>query len=255
MRFASLGSGSKGNATLVETQTTCVMVDCGFSIKDVIRRLENLGKTPQDLNAILVTHEHSDHWKGVIPFAQRFSIDVFVTPGCLRAVGLDASSYAGINLIESDSCFEIGDLKVQPATVPHDAREPVQFLFFNANRKLGILTDLGSVPPYISQLYGDCDGLIIEANHDLKMLEEGSYPRFLKDRVAGAWGHLNNEQTASLIAALDQKRIQHIVVAHISQANNDLDQVKQSIESVYNGPGKIYYATQDQGFDWLELKN
>ena len=146
-------------------------------------------------------------------------------------------------------------LKVHPATVPHDAREPVQFLFFNANHKLGILTDLGSVPPYISHLYGDCDGLIIEANHDIKMLEEGSYPRFLKDRVAGAWGHLNNDQTASFIADLDQQRIQHIVVAHISQANNDLNQVKQSIESVYNGAGKIYYATQDKGFDWLELKN
>ena len=253
MRFASLGSGSKGNATLVETKNTCVMIDCGFSIKDVVRRLECLGKSPQDLNAILVTHEHSDHWKGVIPLAQRYSIDVFVTPGCLRAVGLDVSSYAGINLIESDRCFDIGDLKVHPATVPHDAREPVQFLFFNANHKLGILTDLGSVPPYISHLYGDCDGLIVEANHDINMLEEGSYPRFLKDRVASAWGHLNNDQTASLVADLDQERVQHIVIAHISQANNDLDRVKNSIQSVYGGTGNIYYATQDEGFDWLEI--
>ncbi len=253
MRFASLGSGSKGNATLVETETTCVMIDCGFSIKDVVRRLESLGKSPQDLNAILVTHEHSDHWKGVIPLAQRYSIDVYVTPGCLRAVGFDASSYDGINLIESDSCFDIGDLKVHPATVPHDAREPVQFLFFNANHKLGILTDLGSVPPYISHLYGDCDGLIVEANHDIDLLAKGDYPNFLKDRVAGPWGHLNNDQTASLVADLDQERVQHIVIAHISQANNDLDRVRNSIESVYSGTGNIYYATQDEGFDWLEI--
>lgn len=255
MRFASLGSGSKGNATLVETETTCVMIDCGFSIKDVVRRLESLGKSPQDLNAILVTHEHSDHWKGVIPLAKRYDIDVYVTSGCLRAVGLDVSSYQGIKLIESDICFDIGDLKVHPATVPHDAREPVQFLFFNANHKLGILTDLGTVPPYISNLYRDCDGLIVEANHDIDMLAEGDYPRFLKDRVGGDWGHLNNEQTANLIGNLDQERVQHIVVAHISQANNDLNRVKKSIESVFSGAGEIYYATQDQGFDWLQLKD
>ena len=185
MRFASLGSGSKGNATLVETETTCVMIDCGFSIKDVVRRLESLGKTPQDLNAILVTHEHSDHWKGVLPLATRYSIDIFITPGCLRAVGLDASSYQGIRLIDSDECFHVGDLKVHPVPVPHDAREPVQFLFYNAKHKLGVLTDLGAVPPYIANLYADCDGLIIEANHDVDMLAQGKYPRFLKERVAG----------------------------------------------------------------------
>lgn len=255
MRFASLGSGSKGNATLVEWKQTCVMIDCGFSLKEVTRRLQNLGKTPQDLNAILVTHEHSDHWKGVLPLATRYSIDVFITPGCLRAVGLDASSYEGIRLIDSDECFHVGDLKVHPAPVPHDAREPVQFLFYNAKHKLGVLTDLGTIPPYIANLYADCDGLIVEANHDVDMLAQGKYPRFLKERVASAWGHLNNQQTAGLIAQLDQKRIQHIVVAHISQANNDLKLVKQSIETVYDGAGKIYYASQDNGFDWLQLSN
>ncbi|MGB1159294.1 MAG: MBL fold metallo-hydrolase [Porticoccaceae bacterium] len=253
MRFASLGSGSKGNATLVETKNTCLMIDCGFSVKDVTRRLECLGKTPQDLHAILVTHEHSDHWKGVIPLAKRFAIDVFITPGCLRAVGLDASSYSGIKVIQSDRCFDIGDIRVQPATVPHDAREPVQFLFFDDKLKLGILTDLGTVPPYIRNLYSDCDGLIVEANHDIDLLAKGDYPSFLKDRVAGPWGHLNNDQTASLVADLDQERVQHIVIAHISQANNDLDRVKNSIESVYSGTGNIYYATQDEGFDWLEI--
>jgi phosphoribosyl 1,2-cyclic phosphodiesterase len=254
MRFASLGSGSKGNATLVETNNTCVMVDCGFSLKEATRRLEALGKTPNDINAILVTHEHSDHWKGVLPLAQRHAIDIFITPGCLRAVGLSATSYKGINLIESDISFAIGDLMVHPAPVPHDAKQPVQFLFYSDQYKLGILTDLGTVPPYITSLYADCDGLVVEANHDLDMLAQGDYPRFLKDRVAGAWGHLNNQQTAKLISQLNQEKVQHIVVAHISQANNNLDLVKESIDSVYSGKGKVYYATQDQGFDWLELK-
>jgi len=253
MRFASLGSGSQGNATLIEWKKTCLMIDCGFSVKQVTKRLKVLGKTPQDLSAILVTHEHSDHWKGVLPLASLYSIDIYLTAGCLRAVELSKGSFEGIKLIESGLTFQIGDLSIQPVSVPHDAREPVQYLFFSAQHKLGILTDLGSVTPHIVDLYSDCDGLIIEANHDLELLSGGSYPAFLKDRVGGPWGHLNNHQTAGLIEKIDQQRIQHIVVAHISQGNNDLERVKQAIASVYNGSGNLCFASQKEGFDWLHL--
>ena len=253
MRFASLGSGSKGNATLVEWQNTCVMIDCGFSVKQVTERLKALGKKPQDLSAILVTHEHSDHWKGVLPLASRYSIDVYMTPGCLRAVELSKASFEGIKLIESGLTFQIGDLSIQPVSVPHDAREPVQYLFFSTQHKLGILTDLGSVTPHIVDLYSDCDGLIVEANHDSELLAAGSYPAFLKERVGGPWGHLNNNQTAELIATIDQQRIQYIVVAHISQSNNDPQRVKEVIEKAYKGPGKVCFANQQEGFDWLHL--
>ena len=253
MRFASLGSGSKGNATLVEWQNTCVMIDCGFSVKQVTERLKVLGKTPQDVNAILVTHEHSDHWKGVLPLASRYSIDIYITAGCLRAVELSEASFEGIKLIESGLTFQVGDLSIQPVPVPHDAREPVQYLFFSDQHKLGVLTDLGSVTPHIVDLYSDCDGLIIEANHDINLLANGSYPGFLKDRVGGPWGHLNNQQTAGLIEKIDQQRIQHIVVAHISQGNNDPERVQEVIESVYEGPGNLCFASQEEGFDWLHL--
>ena len=253
MRFASLGSGSKGNATLVEWKSTCIMLDCGFSVKDTIRRLQRLGKTPEDISGIVVTHEHSDHWKGVIPLASRYAIDVYATSGCLHATGASTATYSRIKRIDSHLNLIIGDITVNPVPVPHDAREPVQFIFSSVDHRLGVLTDIGSITPHVEALYRDCDGLIVEANHDLDLLASGTYPSFLKDRVAGQWGHLNNCQTAALISSIDQQRIQHLVVAHISQNNNSLDLVKAEIEAVYHGSGKLYYACQDEGFDWLEL--
>lgn len=253
MRFASLGSGSKGNATIIETNNTCLMVDCGFSIKDCIRRLERLQKTPDDITAILVTHEHSDHWKGVLPFASRYSLDIYITAGCLRATGLDAQDYCGINLIDSHKSFQIGEVKVKPIPVPHDAKEPVQYIFSDKNHRLGILTDVGFITPYIEQQYSGCDGLLVEANHDLQLLDSGSYPRFLKERVSSQWGHLNNNQTAALIEIIDQSCIKKLVIGHISQSNNNKDIVKRVIDNVFKGSGDVIYADQEEGFDWLYL--
>lgn len=252
MRFASLGSGSKGNATLVEWRDTCVMIDCGFSIRDTTQRLAKLGKTPDNLDAILVTHEHSDHWKGVVPLAARHSIDVYVTAGCLRSRKVDEKQFP-FHIIDSHTPFQIGDLQITPVPVPHDAREPVQFVFNSDRHQLGILTDVGSLTPHIETAYASCDGLLIEANHDLDMLYAGSYPEFLKDRVAGPWGHLNNHQTAKLLSGIDHQRMQQLVIGHISEKNNSLERVKSAVESVVDGCGNLHYACQQQGFDWLEL--
>ena len=163
------------------------MIDCGFSIKDCIRRLQRLDLTPNDIDAILVTHEHSDHWKGVLPLATRYSIDIYITSGCLRATGLDANSYSGIRIIDSHQVFRLGDIDVKPIPVPHDAIEPVQFILDGNDCRFGILTDVGSITPYIIEQYTGCNGLLLEANHDLSLLQSGSYPQFLKDRVSGQW--------------------------------------------------------------------
>ena len=253
MRFASLGSGSKGNSTLVEYNDNCLMVDCGFSVKDSIKRLERLGKTPEDITAILVTHEHSDHWKGVLPLATKYGIKVYMTAGCFIGTKANLSDYQVIRLIDSHICFNIGEIEVKPVPVPHDAREPVQYILSNGHHKLGILTDIGSITPYVSAVYNNCDALIVEANHDLNMLRNGDYPSFLKERVGSQWGHLNNEQTASLINSLTQDRLQHLVIAHISLRNNDIKLVKSQIEPIFKGKGSIHYACQNQGFDWLNL--
>ncbi|MDA8782304.1 MBL fold metallo-hydrolase [Porticoccaceae bacterium] len=252
MRFASLGSGSKGNATLIEWRDTCVMVDCGFSIRDTSARLAKLGKTPADLSAILVTHEHSDHWKGVVPLANKFSIKVYLTAGCLKSRDTARDS-ADFQIIDSHTPFQVGDLQITPVPVPHDAREPVQYLFNSDNHQLGVLTDIGSLTPHVEAQYGCCDALLVEANHDLDMLATGPYPAFLKDRVAGPWGHLNNDQTAGLIAKVEQERLQHLVIGHISDKNNSIDKVRAVIDPVFSGSANVLYACQQEGFDWLSL--
>jgi len=253
VKFASLGSGSKGNATIIDTEHGCLMIDCGFSIKETARRLERVGKSPQDISAILVTHEHSDHWKGVLPFASKFSIDVYATAGCYRAVNVSPSTSKLLKVICSHSRFMINNVHVLPIPVPHDANEPVQYIFSYDQYRLGILTDVGNITPYIVEQYNNCSGLLVEANHDIELLRAGAYPKFLKDRVAGQWGHLNNHQTASLLSAIDQQSIQKLVIGHISESNNNSARVKQAIEDVFPRSEKIIYANQNEGFDWVYL--
>ena len=253
MKFASLGSGSKGNATIIDTENGCLMIDCGFSIKETTRRLERVGKSPQDISAILVTHEHSDHWKGVLPFSSKFSIDVYATAGCYRAVNVSPTTSKLLKVICSHSGFMINNVHVLPIPVPHDANEPVQYIFSYDQYRLGILTDVGNITPYIIEQYNNCTGLLVEANHDVELLQAGAYPKFLKDRVAGQWGHLNNHQTASLLGAINQQSIQKLVIGHISESNNNSSMVKQVIEEVFTDAEKIIYANQNEGFDWMYL--
>jgi phosphoribosyl 1,2-cyclic phosphodiesterase len=253
VKFASLGSGSKGNSTLIETEYGCLMIDCGFSTKETIKRLDRLGKSPQDVLAILVTHEHSDHWKGVLPFASKFSIDIYATAGCFRAVNVTPSLSKLYKVICSHNSFMINNVHVLPIPVPHDASEPVQYIISCDQNRLGILTDVGNITPYIVQQYNDCTGLLVEANHDLGLLEAGAYPKFLKERVAGNWGHLNNQQTASLLNAINQDSIKKLVIGHISENNNNAFRVKEAIEGVFLCSEKIIYANQNEGFDWVCL--
>jgi phosphoribosyl 1,2-cyclic phosphodiesterase len=253
VKFASLGSGSKGNATIIDTEHGCLMIDCGFSIKETTKRLQRVGKSPQDISAILVTHEHSDHWKGVLPFALKFSIDVYATAGCYRAVNASPATSKLLKVICSHSGFMINNVHVLPIPVPHDANEPVQYILSYDQYRLGILTDVGNITPYIIQQYNNCTGLLVEANHDVDLLQEGAYPKFLKDRVAGQWGHLNNHQTASLLSAINQQSIQKLVIGHISESNNNSSRVKQVIEEVFTDAKKIIYANQNEGFDWMYL--
>ena len=253
MKFASLGSGSKGNATIIDTEHGCLMIDCGFSIKETTKRLQRVGKSPQDISAILVTHEHSDHWKGVLPFSSKFSIDVYATAGCYRAVNVSPATSELLKVICSHSEFMINNVHVLPIPVPHDANEPVQYILSYDQYRLGILTDVGNITPYIIEQYNNCTGLLVEANHDVELLQAGAYPKFLKDRVAGQWGHLNNHQTASLLGAINQQSIQKLVIGHISESNNNSFRVKQVIEEVFTDAEKIIYANQNEGFDWMYL--
>lgn len=251
MRFASLGSGSKGNATLVEWRNTCILIDCGFSIRETVRRLNRLGKTADDIDAILVTHEHGDHLRGVLPLAKKFALRVIMTNGTTKAVKGDLPDT--LEWIDHYDEFYVGDLSVTPVAVPHDAREPVQFVFKSDRHTLGLLTDLGSITPHVVEQYRYCDGLLLESNHDTAMLSQGPYPPSVKSRVAGDWGHLNNQQALGLLQRVELKQMQQLVLGHISQQNNSLALVKEVMTEIEQQVASVHYACQEQGFDWVEL--
>ncbi|MBE8716779.1 MBL fold metallo-hydrolase [Cellvibrio polysaccharolyticus] len=252
MRFASLGSGSRGNATLVEWPGGTLLIDCGFSVREAESRLQRLGQSPASLSAILVTHEHIDHIKGVAAFARRYQLPVYMTPGTWQS--RDFGVLPDLRLLETTAPFMIGDLLITPIAVPHDAREPVQFILQHEQRRLGLLTDLGSIPPHVESAYQTCHALILEANHDSTMLASGPYPASLKRRVGGQWGHLNNQQAVGFLQRLDISLLQHLVIAHISQKNNSPDLVRQAFSGVVAAIAEVTYACQDEGFGWLVVR-
>ena len=251
MQFASLGSGSKGNATLVRAGDTLVMIDCGFSLRETERRLVAMAVSAQDLDAILVTHEHSDHASGVARLSRKYAIPVYMTHGT-HATGRCDDCHE-IRRFNCDDHFGIGELQVQGVAVPHDAREPCQYRLEANGRRLGVLTDLGSVTPHVVASFSDCHGLLLEFNHDLDMLMDGEYPPHLKQRVAGDWGHLNNRQSAQLLQSLDHPGLRHIVVAHISEKNNSLSQAEQALLDVMDSLERVVFAAQSSGFSWLDI--
>ena len=253
MRFASLGSGSKGNSTVVESDTACVMVDCGFGLRNACTRLERIGKSPEDLTAIIVTHEHSDHWKGIGALSAKYNIPVYLSAGSLKAKEIQ-SGEALFNCIDSHKDFYVGDVCIKPVPVPHDAREPIQYILSNGKVQLGILTDLGHFTPHVVSSYSKCDALLLECNYDEDMLLDGPYPRFLKDRVSGMYGHLSNRQAADLLLALDLSRLKTLVIGHISAKNNDVSRIKAAIEPLCGEDIVLSFADQESGSPWMEIK-
>ena len=253
MRFASLGSGSKGNATVVAAADTLLMIDCGFSLRETTRRLERLGLAPQQLDAILVTHEHSDHSAGVAALSRKYQIPVYLTHGTASTGRCDPSFE--LRHFNCDEDFSIGAIAVTAVAVPHDAVEPCQYRLSCGSATLGVLTDLGSITPHVIERFSACHGLLLEFNHDAPMLMAGAYPPPLKRRVAGDWGHLNNEQSAQLLQCIDRAQLRHLVVAHVSEKNNRRDLVERALLSALDSLDKVVFAEQGEGFSWLELES
>jgi phosphoribosyl 1,2-cyclic phosphodiesterase len=254
VRFASLGSGSRGNALVVEHERTRLMLDCGYPVRETERRLARLGIAPGELAGILITHEHSDHIAGAYKLARKYCLPIWLTHGTLKGFAGDASELPQMNIIDSHSPFSIGALQLLPFPVPHDAREPAHFVFTDGASRLGVLTDTGSSTSHIEAMLSGCDALVLECNHDLDMLMNGEYPQALKARVAGRYGHLDNQSAAALLAALDRGRLQHLIAAHISQHNNTAGLACKALAQVLGcAPGWIGVADQDEGFGWREI--
>lgn len=256
MRFASLGSGSKGNAMLIEAGATRVLLDCGFGPRNLAERCARLGVEAGSIAAIIVTHEHSDHIGGAFACAQKYGASLFMTRGT-HAGSRRASrerSTVPLNLIDSHSAFVVGELRIQPFPVPHDAREPVQFVFDDGRHRLGVLTDLGVTTPHVVDRLSGCDALVLECNHDADMLAQGNYPPALKRRIGGRLGHLDNAAAAALLKQLDCSRLQHLIAAHLSEHNNTPQHARHALsEAMSCAPEWIGIADQEMGFNWRGL--
>ena len=252
MRFASLGSGSKGNATLVEFRSTRLLVDCGFLLREVESRLARLNVEPQSLNGILVTHEHNDHLGGVSRLARKYNIPVWMTAGTFAS--WNDPRVPQLQRFNPHEVFEAGEITVQPFPVPHDAREPAHYVLSGDGLRLGVLSDAGSVTPFMLECLSGCDALMLEFNHDVQMLWDGPYPPKLRDRVGGHLGHLSNAQAATLLTQIDRSRLQHLVLTHISEKNNTPElALAAAAEAMGGTPPWMVCAHQKTGLDWREI--
>ncbi|HEX6265681.1 MAG TPA: MBL fold metallo-hydrolase [Burkholderiales bacterium] len=255
LRFASLASGSKGNCLVAEADGTRVLIDCGLNLRDTERRLARLGLQPGDIRGILITHEHGDHAHGVFDFAAAHNVTVYLTYGTMSAMKAEGKVIEGVRMVfvNGREMFFIDGMQVAPFTVPHDAREPVQYVLSDGSRKLGVLTDIGAPTAHVAQVLSGLSALVLETNYDRELLWNGGYPRWLKQRIAGPFGHLDNEDSGRLLGALDCSRLKHLVGAHLSQQNNKPELARTALARALNCEESwVQLATQDEGFDWLE---
>lgn len=249
IRFASLGSGSKGNATIIECGATRVMVDCGFYLRDVENRLRAFDVDPASLSGILVTHEHNDHIGGVSRLARKYQIPVWLTNGT-HSAWLDPV-VPSLTRINPHEAFTVGELRVQPFPVPHDAREPCHYVFEGGGFRVGVLSDAGSVTPFMREQLSGCDALMLEFNYDSQMLVDGPYPPSLKARVGGNLGHLSNMQAAQLLTQIDISKLQHLALTHISEKNNTPQlALTAARDALGSAPDWLVCAHQADGLAW-----
>jgi phosphoribosyl 1,2-cyclic phosphodiesterase len=260
LRFKSLGSGSSGNATLVEAQsgahTTRLLIDCGLRLRDLEARLIEAGTCAEDLDAIFITHEHGDHIGCARSFVKRYSTPLWMSQGTWLAVS-DATwePHAHLLNVARNGCtIELGSLQALPFTVPHDAREPLQLRCSDGNRHLGIVTDLGHPSSHVVGSLQGCHALLLEANHDPDLLQASAYPNFLKQRVAGPWGHLANHAAADLLKQVRHDQLSYVLAAHLSERNNTPDLARGSLSEALNcAPSEVNVADPVTGSDWVRV--
>jgi phosphoribosyl 1,2-cyclic phosphodiesterase len=254
MRFAYLGSGSRGNAAVVEAGSTRILLDCGFTLRETEARLARLGLAADQLAAIVLTHEHSDHMSGVGPLARRHKLPVWSTRGTWRAIEQRAGKLPALHHFDPHQAFTIDELELHPFPVPHDAREPAQFVFSDGSSRLGILTDIGRPTAHVETMLDGCDALALECNHDRAMLDRGPYPPALKARISGGEGHLDNAAAAGLLARLDTARLQHLIAVHLSETNNSPALAQAALAGVLGcGADFVQVADQEEGLSWHKI--
>lgn len=257
LRMCSLGSGSSGNALVVEArdggQVSRVLVDCGFNVRELQRRLQRAGLGIEALDAVFVTHEHSDHVGGVAALARRHGVPVYCTAGTAAAARIDAGNITWHGICAGE-IVAIGALSVLAYDVPHDASEPVQFTFSDGARRAGLLTDAGACTDVIATVLSGLHALVLECNHDEAMLRGGPYPAFLKARILGDYGHLSNRQAADLLQRLDCSQLGWIAAAHLSSTNNHPTLARAALAgALHCTAAEIAVADQQDGLAWRDV--
>jgi len=256
LRFASLASGSGGNCLVADCDGTRVLLDCGLSLTETERRLARVGLQGADISAILVTHEHGDHGGGVFDFAAAHGVAVYLSYGTRAALEAEGKVLEGVKvcLVNGKEPVAIGALEARPYTVPHDAREPVQYILSDGNARLGVLTDIGCSTPHVEQMLSGLDALVLECNYDLDLLWAGPYPKWLKSRIAGPFGHLDNRQSEGLLGRLERSKLKHVLGAHLSQHNNKPALARAALARALGcSDDWIGIASQDEGSEWRSL--
>jgi phosphoribosyl 1,2-cyclic phosphodiesterase len=262
LRFSSLASGSGGNATLVEARETAdgpptrVLVDCGLPLRRLTAALARRGCGPQDIDALFVTHEHSDHVSGAFALQRRHGTAVWMSRGTLSACEPGEEAAARVHLAADRAPIVIGSLTLQPFAVPHDAAEPLQLVCSAGQARVGLVTDLGETDDGVVGALQGCDALLLECNHDLALLQHGAYPAWLKRRIGGARGHLENDQSAGLLAAVRHAGLRHVLAAHLSRQNNApelaLAALARALPTASRAPA-LHVAGADEGSAWFDV--
>jgi phosphoribosyl 1,2-cyclic phosphodiesterase len=259
MRFCSLGSGSAGNATLVEARSGAsasrVLIDCGFSLRELQARLDRAGLGCDDIDAVFITHEHGDHIGCALTLARRFALPVWMSRGTWRAIGQPELPPGLLQFARDMQPIAIGDLQLTPYTVVHDAQEPLQLRVSDGARHLGVLTDVGASTPHMIANLQRCDALLLECNHDRAMLANSSYPASLKARIGGRLGHLANDTAAQILADCLHGGLRHLVAAHLSERNNTPGLARAALAPICGAAeDDIVVADPLRGFGWLDLR-
>ncbi|PPE68889.1 MBL fold metallo-hydrolase [Caldimonas thermodepolymerans] len=257
IRFCSLGSGSTGNATLIEASSgtgpaTRLLVDCGFSLRELEARLARAGVAATELSGVFITHEHGDHVGCALTLTRRHRVPLYTSRGTWQAIGAPEEAGLPVHFVHDGLPVDLGELAITPYTVPHDAREPLQLTCTDGDAKLGLLTDAGCATAHLLAQLQACTALLLECNHDLQMLQASRYPASLKARIAGRLGHLSNDTAAQILAACGHDGLRHVVAAHLSEQNNTPAQAARALATALDcAADEIVVAGPLDGFSWL----
>lgn len=252
LQVASLGSGSSGNALLVRSATTVLLLDCGFTLKETTARMAQLGVSPASLDGVLITHEHGDHVKGVGPLSRKYGKSIWLTHGTYHA--LRDNRFHHSNIINAHQSFAIGDIEIDPFPTPHDARESCQYVFSNESVRFACATDLGKYTPHVESMLTGVSGLLVESNYDEHMLRTGPYPESLQARIRSDFGHLGNVQAGELLKKIDHPGMHTILLGHLSEQNNTDDAAAATVAGFLpGGDERVTVLQQHSASRWFTI--